>query len=227
MTFASKDVGAHFDKVAADYDYWKTKNWYYYDELKKIAREYVGKSDSVLDAGSGTGTILNDLEFSRGVGIDISPEMVETARNRSRGRKDLRFLVADIARLDIKEKFDVILLFDVVEHLPNPIDMFRALEMISAKDGKIVVTMANPLWEPILALAEKFGLKMPEGPHRRISGSKLTGIAENVGLKLVSKDHRLLFPKYIPVFSYVFNSLLAKLPIIKSLSVMEIYIFSK
>jgi len=33
-------VKEHFDEIASNYNYWK-KNWYYYQNLKEILREFV------------------------------------------------------------------------------------------------------------------------------------------------------------------------------------------
>jgi len=48
-------VKDHFDEIASNYDYWKKRNWYYYQNLKKIIREFVPVDKTVLEIGCGTG----------------------------------------------------------------------------------------------------------------------------------------------------------------------------
>ncbi len=225
--FVNEEVKSHFDEVAGDYDYWKRKNWYYYQELKNIAAEHSAKNKNVLDAGCGTGTILRSLEIQRGTGIDVSPEMIKIAALQQKEYPHLRFFVSDIESLDAKEKYDLILLFDVVEHLPNVESALKALRRVSTEHAQVLVTMANPLWEPVLMLAEKFHQKMPEGPHNRISNESLITIAENCGFKLIDRQHRLLFPKYIPLVSFVLNSVVGRLPLVNKLSFIEVFIFER
>jgi 2-polyprenyl-3-methyl-5-hydroxy-6-metoxy-1,4-benzoquinol methylase len=220
-----KEIASHFDEIAENYDYWKKKNWYYYNELKRIATEFCAGATSVLDAGCGTGTILGALKVNRGVGVDISSRMIELAKSRYHHRPELQFFAADASAIALKEKFDVILLFDVIEHLPNPVKMLGALQKLLAKNGRLVITMANPLWEPVLMLAEKLHLKMPEGSHKRITGKTLIATAETVALWLERRDRRLLFPKSVPIISDFLNRRIARLPIFRSLCLIEILVF--
>ncbi|MGI8535608.1 MAG: class I SAM-dependent methyltransferase [Mycobacteriales bacterium] len=68
-----------------------------------------GRRAAVLDAGCGTGRVARELA-RRGydvVGIDSDTSMLEVARLEA---PELRWLVDDLARLDLGERFDVVLL---------------------------------------------------------------------------------------------------------------------
>jgi ubiquinone/menaquinone biosynthesis C-methylase UbiE len=73
------DVRKHFEGIAGEYDRWKEKSAYYYRLLARIYREHVPEGASVLEIGCGTGTLLHALRPSRGLGVNISPAMVEIA----------------------------------------------------------------------------------------------------------------------------------------------------
>lgn len=219
-------VGRHFGSVAAEYDYWKQKNPYYYDELKSIARQWASGARAVLDVGCGTGAILASLTPVRGVGVDLSPQMIAIARERNAARPQLSFVASDIADFYPDQTFDAVLFFDVIEHVPDPAPALAALRRSVESGGRVVISMANPMWEPVLLLAEKLGLKMPEGPHHRISAKTLIHLAATAGLRLFARDFRLLFPKDIPVFSYVVNRILGRLPLLRRLSVIEVFVFA-
>lgn len=228
MTESQTGVEKHFDSVAAEYDRWKEKNSYYYDELKSIARQWCAMAPSaprVLDAGCGTGSILASLEVREGVGVDISPEMIVLAKQRN-ARPHLSFVASDIADYRPDRTFDVVLFFDVIEHVSHPRPVLDSLRRAVADGGCVVVSMANPLWEPVLMLAEKLGLKMPEGPHDRMPTSKFIEMARDAGLALHARDGRLIFPKKIPLVSYVLNRIIGRLPLIRRLSVIEVFVFT-
>jgi SAM-dependent methyltransferase len=75
---------------------------------------------SVLDAGCGTGRVAIELA-RRGVtvvGVDVDPDMVERARAKA---PDLTWHVADLASLDLHERFDLVVLAgNVVPYVPEP-----------------------------------------------------------------------------------------------------------
>ena len=48
-----------------------------------------GKGASVLEIGCSTGELLANLQPKRGVGIDISPKIIERARDKHAGRTEL------------------------------------------------------------------------------------------------------------------------------------------
>src|SRR5262245_12766246 len=76
------DLVKYFDSLAATRDRWIEKNWYYHQELARTLSFFVPADASVLEIGSGTGVLLNALKPRRGLGIDISPAMVEIARRK-------------------------------------------------------------------------------------------------------------------------------------------------
>lgn len=64
---------------------------------------------SVLDAGCGTGRVGRELA-GRGVevvGVDIDPEMLDTARRKAR---DVEWRLADLSTVDLAREFDVIVM---------------------------------------------------------------------------------------------------------------------
>jgi ubiquinone/menaquinone biosynthesis C-methylase UbiE len=98
---------------------------------------------SVLDVGCGTGDLLRALKPRRGVGIDLSPRMVEIARGK---HPALEFVAGDVERFDFQEQFDYILLSDVVGHLDDVWAAFRNLRRGCHPASRIIVTYYNYLW---------------------------------------------------------------------------------
>ena len=64
------------------------------------------------------------------------------------------------------------------------------------------------------------GLKMPEGPHNRISMKKLKKIFKKHNFKIIDKGNRLLIPKKVPIIHNL-NKIFHKIPIVKQAGLIE------
>lgn len=82
---------------------------------------------SVCEVGCGAGAILRELHdrmpAATFVGYEISPQALELAAPRSSDR--LTFRLQDAAACD--EHFDLMLVMDVIEHVPDPIAFLAGL----------------------------------------------------------------------------------------------------
>lgn len=214
----------HFNSIADEYDHWKDKSSYYYDFLKKTFSIYVPQNKKVLDLGCGTGDILAHLNPRDGLGIDMSSEMVKKARKKY---KNIKFLTQDAQNLRVKDKFDYIIMADLIDHLPDISMALRSVKRVSKKNTKVVITTINPFWEPILDIAEKFKLKMPEGQHNWVPLEDLKNIVEINGFEVEESDYSLLIPKNIPVISDWVNDNLNKLGFIKKFGFVQYIVCKK
>jgi O-antigen biosynthesis protein len=99
----------------------------------------------VLDAGCGTayGTeILAGARASGVVGVDIDPGVVEAARER--GGVNVSFEVADARDLPFaNEAFDVVVCFEVIEHVEDPEAILDELRRVLRPDGLVAVSSPN------------------------------------------------------------------------------------
>jgi ubiquinone/menaquinone biosynthesis C-methylase UbiE len=93
------------------------------------------------------GDLLNALAPSRGVGIDISPATVEIA---SRKYPHLTFQVGNAEDLPLTEKFDYIILSDVIGYIPDVQKAFAELRKVTHPRTRVIITYYNFFWEPIL-----------------------------------------------------------------------------
>lgn len=209
----------HFNKIAKDYDYYKQKNKFYYDNLKTLLHDLIPKNSNVLEFGCGTGDLIAFLNPTSGVGYDPSVEMIKIARQKQT-KQNIKFTT----NLPTN-KFDCIFLSDVIEHLENPKGEFKKIKNLLNKNGKLIITMANPLWETILMIGEKVGYKMPEGPHNRIRYKDIDLLVNSLGLKIIKHDYKLLIPIYIPLLTNFANNYLEKY--LKKLCFIEYFVIKK
>jgi len=218
-----RGVTGHFDRLAGEYDAWKEKASYYYDLLSGIYQEIIPEGSSVLEIGCGTGTLLARVRPSRGVGVDISPKMIAIAAARHPG---LRFLVADASALRLSEAFDYVMIPDVIEHLSDVSGTFRSVRGVCHPRTRVVLTCVNSLWAPLLHLAERLKLKMPEGDHRWLPKREIVQIARDQGFTLASHRGRILLPKKIPLLSSVLNQLAENAEWLAPVCLTHVYVFT-
>lgn len=214
-----KSIQTHFDNIAENYDFYKEKNSFYYKNLKKLLRKYIPGNKHVLEIGCGTGDLLNNLVPGMGYGYDISSKMISRAREKH--AESLNLIFSDKWP---KSKFDYIFMSDVIEHLDKPKETFLKAKNNMNKNTKFIVTMANPVWEPVLMLAEKLKFKMPEGPHHRAKAKDIRIWIKDCGLKTIEHNYLLLVPVEIPFITDFANKYLIK--IFKPLAFIEYFVIT-
>lgn len=97
-------------------------------------------SDTILDAGCGSGFYANLIEKSGAqmLCIDISPVMVEVAKESG-----LDAEVHDIQSLNLNRKFDKILCAGPIEFCDRPLEALRNLRRHLTNEGYIVLSVLN------------------------------------------------------------------------------------
>ncbi|NGZ08325.1 MAG: glycosyltransferase [Nitrospira sp. LK70] len=199
----------HFDAYAGQRCFWERKARTYCKDQARYFRFLVSEGLHVLEVGSGVGTLLAAVKPARGVGIDLSPEMVREAARR---HPMLEFRVGDAEALELNETFDVIILADLVGHLIDVEAAFERLRQGCKPQTRVIVSYYNYLWEPILRLCEKVGIKMPQLAQSWLSPADIANLLHLADFDVVKTERRLLLPVHIPLVSSFFNKFLAYLP---------------
>lgn len=105
--------------------------------------------DALLDLGTGTGRILElfGAEISRGVGIDLNPEMLQFARANldKAGLKNCSVRQGDLYNLPFpRDSFDAIVMHQVLHYLEDGARALREAARVLRSGGRLVVVDFAP-----------------------------------------------------------------------------------
>jgi SAM-dependent methyltransferase len=213
------------DAVAAERDRWRRRNAFYYRSIEELARFIVPEGARVLEIGCGTGDLLAALRPSEGVGVDVAPAMVERARGK---HPHLEFVVGDAETLDVPalsgRTFDYIVMSDVVGQLSDVWSAFRALRRFANPRTRLLVTYYNFVWEPVLRLGERFGLKMPVEQQNWLGMADLRNLLELNHFEIIRAGTANLLPVGVPLLARFANRYLARAPILRHLALTQFFV---
>lgn len=115
----------------------------------------------------------------------------------------------------------------VLEIDAKRIDFIKVFNQFrTSTKSEILLISVNSSWKPIIYLAQKLGLTSLRSSDSWISLNQLANIADLTNFKVIEKGYRIIFPKYIPIFSYIINSLYYRIPFIKRLGLFQYIIIS-
>ncbi len=210
----------HQSGLAATRAKWIRRNKYYYESLKRLLRHLVEPGKRVLNIRCQTGFLLDALRASYGVGVEISPEMVEVARAAHPQFKYYEAFPEDFVP---PETFDYILLCDVGDIADVQKALLR-LQTACERHTRLIIYSYNDLWEPLLRLAQWLHLKIPQTEQNWLSERDLIGLLTLSGFEWLKTYRTALIPKYVPLLSAFMNRIVAKLPLIRRLCMVEVLV---
>jgi ubiquinone/menaquinone biosynthesis C-methylase UbiE len=178
----------------------------YHQLLQSYFSFLIPPNARVLEIGCGIGDLLASVKPTQGLGIDFSPEMVKLARDRHPG---LQFQVADALEMQGEERFDYIILSDLINDLPDVQKAFEVALRHSHPNTRIVLNFFNSLWKPVLSFSERLGLKAPTQQQNWLSLADVKNLLHLAGWETIKTETRILWPVGTPLIGGLFNRWLA------------------
>ncbi|MBN1585111.1 glycosyltransferase [Candidatus Uhrbacteria bacterium] len=220
-----RKVAEGFDGIAHLRDRMLKRNRYYYWELVRFFRYNIPRGSRVMEIGCGIGNVLDALQPAYGVGVDISEKMIMEARERYPG---LIFYQMDAENLVLEEKeFDFIVVSDTLGYLEDIQKFFGEIRRYAGPDTRVILTYHNFFWQPIIKLAEWLRLKMKQEKLNWLNEDDISNLLYLENFEIIKKGNRILFPKHIPLISYLFNKYVANLPLLNRLCLVHYVVARK
>lgn len=199
-----------FDRSVQDHERWRRVHHVYYDEETRLLQKLIPPGARVLELGCATGETLAALRPEDGLGVDISPRMVDRAREK---HPHLRFEVQNAEELDLGgETFDFVVLSGFVGESRDLWAAFRRLRGVVHERTRVVVTYFNFLWQPALAAAQALGLKREQLLQNWFSLDDIDNLLSLCGFDTVTEGYQMLMPLDVPVLTPLLNRLGPSVP---------------
>ena len=118
--------------------------------FRNLKKNGLKRNSNVLEIGCGIGTvsnlIINYITKGNFVGVDISTESIEIAKQINSGFKNAQFIVSDMADFTHNIKFDFVVLPDVLEHIPleQHSNLFKILSSLTTPNAIILANFPEP-----------------------------------------------------------------------------------
>jgi SAM-dependent methyltransferase len=198
---------AHWDSVAQWMEQRKGLGGTYRRRLREVFGFLCPPGKRVLEIGCAYGDLLASLHPSYGVGVDFSFEMVRRAQKRHR---DLTFLRIDAHELELDEKFDVIILSDVVNDLWDVQEVLARVRKLCTPQSRVILNFYSKLWGLPLSIARSLGLARPNLPQNWLTVEDVTGLLSLADFEVIHHREEILFPLPTPLITSLANRFLVK-----------------
>ena len=207
-----------FDRLAPERRVWVSRNSYFHNADHDYMRFLIPAGARVLEIGCGDGQLLAALNTARGVGLDLSSEMIRVARAQYPA---LEFHVGnaeDPATLTgISGPFDYIVLSDTIGLLDDCQAVLETIHRCTSPDTRLIVAYYSHLWDPLLRMAEKLGAKMPQAQQNHLPTADIVNLLRLADYEVVRREWRQLLPRRLLGVGTFVNRFIATLPGIRRL----------
>lgn len=129
--------------------------------LFERVRPLLSSGMNILEIGGGPGTLLSLCKplVKKCVGVELNTEFVEFMQKAL----SIEAYAADINKLHLEDRFDLIIMVNTLDHLPNPVETITTMKKLLREGGRIYLETPNReealnfyLPEPQLADFRKF-----------------------------------------------------------------------
>jgi hypothetical protein len=123
----------------------------------------------------------------------------------------LRLIHADVHRLPIRERFDYVILSDLVSDLWDVQTVLERVASLCTSRTRLIVNSYSRLWELPLAAARKLRLANPLIERNWFSIEDLSNLLNLCNFEVIRHWEEILFPLRLPLFDTLCNRYLVRL----------------
>ncbi len=187
-----------------------TQKWsaYYHHRLEEIYRNLIPEGQRVLEIGCGEGDLLSVLKPSFGLGLDISDVMIQKAQTKY---PEICFLHQDAHFITLDEKFDLIIMSDLLNDVWDAQILFEGLGKLCTNHTRIILNNYSRLWELPLGLTMRLGLSKPLLNQNWFTVPDIKNLLNLAGFEVIRTWSEIIWPLYSFGLDRFLNKLLGKL----------------
>jgi ubiquinone/menaquinone biosynthesis C-methylase UbiE len=141
MNYSARTIQEDFDRIAL----LQADDASHYDHYQKyLLKQIPSHCENVLEIGCGTGAFSRLLakRADRIVAIDLSPNMIEVAREQSRNYPNIYYSVADALEMELTpEQYDCIVSIATLHHMPIEKIVLRMKQSLKVKGTLLVLDL--------------------------------------------------------------------------------------
>ena len=203
-----KERIAHWDLVSRHKENPKRAGAFYHELLRHYCKFLIPQGLRVLELGCGHGDLLASLKPSLGVGVDFSGEMIRYASVK---HPKLLFIHADVYEIVFKEKFDIIILSDLVNDLWDVQSLLEKLRSICHSRTRLIINFYNNLWRIPLSIARWLGLGADFMEQNWFSPHDVFNMLKLTDFEVIKYNSNILSPLPVLLLSNLANKYLVKM----------------
>jgi hypothetical protein len=178
------------DKSAARHPWELARFEVLYSLIKKYVPQIPGKTNIIFDVGCGDTFFIENLAgrlpASRFIAVDpgLNEDMVKLYNSKLSQLHINVFSSWEAATEDRNDKADIILLLDVIEHVPDDISFLKSLTTSTVITDETLFMITAPAFQALFCSRDRF-----LGHKRRYNNRQLKNSIEQAGLKEISSGY--------------------------------------
>ena len=190
-------------------------NRFFHENDTRYLRFLVKPGEAILDIGCGNGLLLNELQPSKAVGIDLSPDILASAKQVA---PSCTFIEHDAeSPLPTSDKFDIVLLSDVIGLFDDIQQVLLNIKENTHSRSRIIISYYTKHWELLIRFMEVIGLKVKQPQQNYLSTRDIHNFLSISGYEVLRSEYQQLIPfKWFGIGTFV-NKFIATLPGIRRL----------
>ena len=200
-----------------EYRYWLKKNWYYHYLLAQQYQYCVRPQSTILQVGCADASLLATFSNSSVTGVEFDEHLYQQACRYHSNIPVYR----SVSELPQDTTFDYVILSCVAHTVDDFQELMMQLKKYCHADTRIIIDFYSYMWEPILAVAQRAGLKRAVQIKNWLASTDVAHILSLADFEIVTHERCMLMPYYIPFVSAFCNYFLARMPLINRLTLFH------
>lgn len=150
--------------------------------------------------------------------------LLYTMKHKQGKKKDVNINRIEQKKSIEKDYYDLIISNGNVHYDDDIQATFDELHEKVKPETRVVVCFYNAMWRPLIQLVNFLRISDSGKETHWVSPNDIKNFATLSDFEIVSKQKRILMPVFIPVLSYIFNKILAPLPVFEWFTLVNLVV---